>query len=226
MTATIDSKRTVFRSIAGRSYSQWPAYRDFPAYDRASLAGPGGDVRTVAEQWFRHDRHDDVDEFICELPLAYFEFAAHDPTPNWHSDVYGMDLLVRAFLLKEVHGWCHETALKRYLETDPALLSALGFETAPDQSTLWRTWHERFSGDLRETIKQGARSILHRAAAAGVDTPREPELSWERRDTPGDPDQRAILERADTLTNQAKRLVFPAFGFEREENWQIHEHAF
>lgn len=36
----------------------------------------------------------------------------------------------------------------------------------------------------------------------------------------------AILDRADTLTSQAKRLIFPAFGFERADHWQVHEHAF
>ena len=226
MAATLGSKRTVFRSIADRSYSQWPVYRDFPAYDRANLAGLREDVRTVADHWFRHDQHDDIDEFVCELPLAYFDFAAHDPAASWHADTYPMEPLVRAFLLKELHGWDHETTLERYLATAPVLTAELGVETVPDQSTLWRTWHERFSPDLRETIEQGARSILHRAAAADVSTPRDPEPDKERRDAPGDPDQRAILARAGTLTNQAKRLLFPAFGFERAENRQIHEHAF
>ena len=101
---------------ADRSYSPWPAYRDFPAYDRASLAGLGEDIRTIADQGFRHDQHDDVDEFVCELPLAYFRFTTHDLSPDWHPNIYEMNPLVRAFLLKEIHGWTHETALERYLE--------------------------------------------------------------------------------------------------------------
>ena len=192
MAATVDSKRAVFRSIADRSYSQWPAYQDFPAYDQASLAGLTEDNRTVADEWFRHPQHDDVDEFVCELPLAYFDFDAHDPAASWHADIYAMEPLVRTFLVKEIHGWDHETTLERYLETDPALTLALGFESLPDQSTLWRTWHERFGPNLRETIEQGARSIPHRAAAAGVSTPRQPEPNQERRDGPSVPDQRTI----------------------------------
>ena len=50
-----------------------------------------------------------------------------------------MDTLFRIFILKELHGWSHETALVRYLIHRPELCEQLGFETVPDQSTLWRS---------------------------------------------------------------------------------------
>ncbi|MBP1955933.1 hypothetical protein J2752_002864, partial [Halarchaeum rubridurum] len=47
------------------------------------------------------------------------------------------------FVLKELHGWTHETPLVEYLDSHPELCERLELGTAPDQSTLWRTWHER-----------------------------------------------------------------------------------
>jgi hypothetical protein len=75
-----------------------------------------------------------------------------------------MRTLVRSFLLKEVHGWDHESALVAYLERCPNVRQQLGFKTVPDQSTLWRTWHQRFPTILQETIQKGARAILIKAA--------------------------------------------------------------
>ncbi|WP_394347840.1 transposase [Haloarcula mannanilytica] len=86
-----------------------------------------------------------------------------------------MDQLFRLFLLKEIHGWTHETALLTYLSHHPELCEQLGLETVPDQSTLWRTWHERFTANLRETIEAAARTILIKAQDAGVTVPGEPE---------------------------------------------------
>ena len=73
----------------------------------------------------------------------------------------------RKFILKELHGWSHETALVRYLIHRPELCEQLGFETVPDQSTLWRSWHERFTADLRETVETAARTILIKAQNSG-----------------------------------------------------------
>jgi len=53
-----------------------------------------------------------------------------------------METLFRVFVLKELHGWDYETALVEYLGRHPALCEHLGLETVPDQSTLWRSWHE------------------------------------------------------------------------------------
>jgi IS4 transposase len=202
-------------------------YESTPLYDRTSLAGLESDIRTVSATWFDHESHDSVEEFVCALPLAYFRFSAHDryagPTR------YQMDTLFRVFVLKELHGWEHETALIDYLETRSELCEQLGFETVPDQSTLWRSWHERFSGDLRETVKTAARAVLIKAQNAGVETPREPARTLRY---PGsesgesDPDDQTTLEKAEKITDHVSRIVFPAFSLERGDGCKIHENAY
>jgi hypothetical protein len=64
-------------------------------------------------------------------------FNAHDRYTG--STRYEMDTLFRMFIPKELHGWSHETALVRYLIDRPEFCEQLGFETVPDQSTLWRS---------------------------------------------------------------------------------------
>jgi hypothetical protein len=68
------------------------------------------------------------------LPLVYVGFTPHDryTGPTRHE----MGQLLRAFLVKELHGWDHETALVEYIQRQPSLRRDLGFETIPDQSTL------------------------------------------------------------------------------------------
>lgn len=125
MTVTWESQRDVFRSISQSSYYGWPAYNSTPLYDRSSLGGIEEDVRTVARVWFSHEAHNSVDNFICQLPLAYVEFAPH----NRYSDPteYEMITVVRAFLLKEVHGWDHETPLNGYFRQQPSIRQRFGF---------------------------------------------------------------------------------------------------
>jgi hypothetical protein len=166
--STLDSHRTVFRQIASQSYADWPVYDSTPLYDRTSPPALEADVRTVAQTWFRHDDHTAIEQFVRSLPLAYFKFSRHDHYTG--STSYGMDTLFRLFVLKEYYGWDHETALVEY----PSLCEQLGFETIPDQSTLWRSWHERFTAGLRESVETAARTILIKAQNVGVETPREP----------------------------------------------------
>lgn len=156
MASTQDSRRDVFRAIATDSYREWPAYARL--YDRSSLGALEEDIRTVASVWFAREDHNSVDEFICELPLKYADLTPHDQYDE--PATYAMRTLARAFLLKEAYGWDHETALLKHLKNRPSIQQQLGFETVPDQSTLWRTWHCRFPPDLRETIKKSARTVL------------------------------------------------------------------
>lgn len=51
-----------------------------------------------------------------------------------------MNPLFRVFVLKVLHGWSHETALVEHLNRRSEFCEQLGFETIPDQSTLWRNW--------------------------------------------------------------------------------------
>ncbi len=84
-------------------------YDSTPLYDRTSLAGLESDVRVVSETWFGREEHDSINKFIRSFPLAYFIFDAHDCYTI--ATRYRMDTLFRVFVLKECHGWSHETAL-------------------------------------------------------------------------------------------------------------------
>jgi len=195
--ASCDSQRTVFRRIALQSYAEWPAYGSTPLYDRSSLAGLEEDIWTVASTWFDHQAHHSVDEFVSHYPVAYVEFGPHDRYSG--ATQYEMAQLFRLFLLKEIHGWTHETALLTYLTHRPDLREQLNIETVPDQSTLWRSWHKRFTTELRETVEAAARTILIKAQDAGVTVPREPERNFPSQDDgadKSDPDDQAILSRS------------------------------
>jgi IS4 transposase len=168
-----------------------------------------------------------VENFVCALPLAYFGFATHDRYVG--STRYEIDTLFRVFLLKELHGWAHETALIEYLECRPALCEQLGLESVPDQSTLWRSWHKRFTTDLRSTVETAARTILIKAQDADVAVPRNPERhlpSHGDEEDESDPDDQAVLDEAATITECVSRVVFPAFSLDRGEGCEIHENAY
>ena len=227
MVATRESPCSVFRRIAHHQHVEWPTYDSTPLYDRTSLAGLESDVRVVSSAWFTHPDHDSLEQLVCSIPLAYFRFEAHDCYGS--STRYEMDTLFRVFVLKELHGWQHETSLVEYLDSHPALCERLELETAPDQSTLWRTWNERFTRDLRETIQKAARTILVKAQNADVAVPRDPERNLPDRGhdaTESDPDDQAILDEAGKITDHVSRVVFPAFSLNRGEGCEIHENAY
>jgi len=195
--------------------------------DRTSLAGLESDVRIVSGSWFTHQEHISVEQFVCELPLVYFQFEAHDcyESPTH----YEMDTLFRVFVLKELHGWKHETALCEYLESHPKLCERLGLETVPDQSTLWRSWHTHFTNNLRRTPQKAAQTILIKVQKANITVPREPKQILPARCDDVDepvPDDRALLDNADRVTEHVSRVVFPAFSLDRGEDCEIHENAF
>jgi IS4 transposase len=224
---TRESRRSVFQRIAHRPHAEWPVYDATPLYERRSLDGLESDVRIVSQTWFKHDRHESVENFICALPLAYFDFDAHDRYAG--ATRYEMATLFRVFLLKEVHGWEHETALIEYLEGRPALCEQLGVETVPNQSTLWRSRHERFSAELRRTVETAARTILVKARNAGVAVPHEPEdhrPSHDDEADESDPDDQTVLDEAAPITEHVSRVVFPAFSLDRGESCEIHENAY
>jgi len=200
VTSTRDSRRAVFRQIAHRPYITWPTYDSTPLYDRSSLGGLEEDVRVVSSAWFDHDEHNSVEHFACSLPLAYVTFDPHD-TYAGPTD-YEMDPLFRVFVLKELHGWDHETALVEYLDCHPEICEQLELETIPDQSTLWRSWHERFTVGLRETVQTAARTILITAQNAGVPVPREPGRTLpplENDAEEADVDAQAVLKQAEQI---------------------------
>jgi len=225
--ANCDSQRTVFRRIAQQSFVEWPAYDSTPLYDRSSLAALEEDIRTVSSTWFNHEDHYSVDEFVVHYPVAYVEFGLHDRYSG--ATQYEMAQLFRLFLLRELHGWTHETALVTYLTHYPELNEQLALETIPDQSTLWRSWHNRFTAKLRETVQAAARTILIKAQNAGVAVPREPERQLPfhcDEQVESDTDNQAILDEAATVTDHLSRIVFPAFSLNRDNGCEIHENAY
>ncbi|GAB7095437.1 hypothetical protein JCM30237_25900 [Halolamina litorea] len=140
-----------------------------------------------------------------------------------------MATLFRVFVLKECYGWDHETALVEHLSCHPSLCDQLGFEAIPDQSTVWRSWNQRFTADLRDTVETAARTILIKAKNAGVDVPREPERKLRYHDDGSDdsePDDKTVLEQAEKLSDHVSRVVFPAFSLNRGEGCEIHENAY
>ena len=227
MAVTCESQRTVFRRVAQQPYVEWPTYDSTPLYDRTSLPGLESDIRVVSEVWFSHQEHDSLEQYVCELPIAYFRFDAHDCYGS--STRYQMDTLFRVFLLKELHGWEHETDLMEYLECHPTLCEQLGLERVLDQSTLWRSWHKRFTAELRGTVETAARTILIKAQNAGVTVPRDPDRhrpSHGDEADESDPDDQAVLDEAATITEHVSRVVFPAFSLDRGEGCEIHENAY
>ncbi|MUV58013.1 transposase [Halogeometricum sp. CBA1124] len=140
-----------------------------------------------------------------------------------------MPQLFRAFLLKEVYGWNHETALIDYLRQHSEIRRSLGFESVPDQSTLWRSWNSRFSADLRETVERTARTVLINAQNAGVTVPRDPERKLQYYDDESgetDPDDQTVLEQAAKISDHISHVVFPAFSLDRGDGCEIHENAY
>ena len=227
MAMTPESRRTVFRQIAHCSYIDWPTYGSSPLFDRSSLPALESDVRVVAKTWFQQVEHEGVEPFVHTLPLAYVQFDAHDRYAG--STSYEMETLFRLFLLKECHGWNHETALIEYLTKHPELCERIGLESVPDQSTLWRSWHHRFTTELQDTVETAARTILIKAQNAGVTVPREPDRQgrkYDNENTESDPDDQTVLEQAETVTEQVSRVAFPAFSLDRGEGCEIHENTY
>ena len=227
MAPTCTSRRRVFRRIARKSHVEWPAYDSTPLYDRSSLTGLESDLRTVSEAWFDHDGHTSVEQFVCTVPLAYFRFDPHDRYAN--STLYEMATLFRLFVLKELHGWDHETALVEYLNRRSDIRKQLGIESIPDQSTLWRSWHTRFTNELCETIETVARTILIGAQNAGITVPREPDRPLRHHDTESgqsNPDYEVVLEQASEITDHVSRIIFPTFSLNRSEGCEIPENAY
>ena len=94
---------------------------------------------------------------------------------------------------------------------------------------MWRSWNNRFTADLRETVETAGRTILIKAQNAGVSVPRDPQRKLRYRDSDDvdpRPDEQSILEQAARITDHVSRVVFPAFSLARGEGCEIHENAY
>jgi hypothetical protein len=131
---TSETRRTAFRQIAQRSNVDWPVYESTPLFDRTSLSALESDIRVVAEAWFQQEEYKAVEPFVFTLPLTYVQFDTHDCYVG--STSYEMETLFHLFVLKECHGWAHETALVEYLTRHLDFCEQIGLESVPNQSTL------------------------------------------------------------------------------------------
>lgn len=67
MTATVTSKRTVFRTIAEQSDYYWPYYwLPDTEYTAADLGALEHDVHRLVSVWFKQDTHDDRTPGSCD----------------------------------------------------------------------------------------------------------------------------------------------------------------
>ena len=131
------------------------------------LDGFVADVTTIVQARREHaTEYADIETLVCRLPIDHLAFAANDSLAPY-SGPYPMALLVRAFMIEEINNW-DETALHDHLRANPSLRQDLGFETLPDQSTLWREWNERFSAELRDAVRNCADSIVTVARACEI----------------------------------------------------------
>lgn len=161
MAATTTSKHTVFQTIAEHPNYYWPYYRLPETEDTATdLDALEHEVHRLASAWFKQEAHDDVEAFICWCPLSHLDFSPYDAHPAWHAQSKPVVPTVRALMLIDLHGWEHETAFVRYLADHPDLVTSLGFEKRPDQATLWRARHERFSAELLDAISERGHDYL------------------------------------------------------------------
>jgi hypothetical protein len=190
------------------------------------LDGFVADVTTIVQARCEHaTEYADIETLVCRLPIDHLAFAANDSLAPY-SGPYPMALLVRAFILKEINNW-DETALHDHLRANPSLRQDLGFETLPDQSTLWRGWNERFSAELRDAVRNCADSIV--TAARACEVPLPDRIESDEPDEPGAddrPEHQLVAEKTDEVWQQAKPFVTDAFTLNRGRNWQIHENAF
>lgn len=72
--------RAIFRAVAQTSHNEWPDSDSATLYDRSSLTALKEDIHTVAREWFDHDAHESVDQFVCHYPLEYVEITPTNAT--------------------------------------------------------------------------------------------------------------------------------------------------
>jgi len=184
----------------------------------------------LASYWFGHAAHNDVEAFLGWLPITIGGTPIDDPCTTWHANTTDFGLVTRLHLIRLYHNWDHETALCRYLDAEPSLCDALDVESRPDQSTLYTAWHDRFTEEYRDDLRDTVEKVVSVARAHGVSVP-------ERAFTAEHPDdddssrsarsERRLARRtAKDVWQTAKPLVGPVVNFDRPDNTEIHDNAF
>lgn len=214
----------------GESHPEWPhsADRDTVGGDPWPLAW---DAAAFTEEWFTHPEHTDVEEVICHLPLDPWKFGYE--ITDWHSKRKPRALL-RAHLLRIVKGWGGETALVNYLDDEPELVAALGFEDGlASKSTLWRVWNDgRFSSKHKAVLRTIGQVLVNVAREHDVPAPDEVFRPEPDIDSPEAVKQDSTTVRDRVIANiedvwpHAKPMLTENYTVPREDNTEIHENAF
>ena len=186
----------------------------------------------LATHWFGHDEHNDVEAFLAWLPITIGGTPIDDPYPDWHASTTDFEVVTRLHLIRLYHNLNHETALCQYLDTKPSLLDELGIDTCPDQSTLYTTWHERFTEQFRQELRDTVDEVLRVAEIRRVDTSDRISTADDKNQPDEDEEPSASSKRkqAREMTREiwqtAKPLVGPVVDFDRPDDTQIHDNAF
>lgn len=103
----------------------------------------------------------------------WHEVQKETPTPVWHGTATDIQPLFRTHVLRLVKGWKHESAVVRYLEHNPELIDAYGYNSPDDlqQSKLWRAWNKRYSDALKTAIEETADILVTTARRKGMPAP-------------------------------------------------------
>jgi len=229
MTATPDTTQAVLSAVR-ESHPQWP-YAD--SHDTVSgepwpLAW---DAAAFIEEWFTHPAHNNLEEALCHLPLDPWKFG-YDIT-EWH-DKREPQALLRAHLLRIVKGWGGETALIDYLDDNPELVKALGFEDGrASKSTLWRVWNDgRLTATHKQVIRTIGQVLVNVAREHDVPAPDEVFHPDPSVDAPEDVAQDDSTVRDRTIANtrkvwkHGKPMLTENYSLPRGVNTEIHENAF
>ncbi len=186
----------------------------------------------LASYWFDHTAHGDVEGFLAWLPITIGGKPIDDPYAEWHASTIDFASITRLHLIRLYHNWSHETALCKYLDTEPAVLDALCVETAPDQSTLYDAWHDRFTETYRDTLRETVEIVVDVARNNDVSVPEQAlnaeseSPSAEEQERSARSERRLARKKTKEVWQTAKPLVGPVVDFDRPDETEIHDNAF
>ena len=166
----------------------------------------------------------DVEDLVAIAPAQYLEL--HDQYDHSQGDPYPWEAMFRAHVLRLVKGWKHEKPLHTFLKAKPFLAADLGFNSIPDQSTLWRAWEYRFTDDVKEAICITAEVAVQHARKHDAPAP-DPDFLPEMdiNDEEDDAVETLARDKARQVWRQAKPFVTDCFELDRADNASIPESA-
>lgn len=196
-----------------------------PALQEGDPDGLLQDVHVFSQLWFTQDEHTNLDEAIAELPLEFFDFE-YDAA-EWHRHYTPPEIYARAHILRLAHDWEGAKKLHDHLRRNPMLITALGLDGLPDQSTLHRAW-KKFSPEHRDALEDAAREVVHMARYYDVPAPArafQPEQDREQK-TRKLSTRQLTIKKTEEVWEQAKPHICEEFALEREKNWSVPEEGY